>query len=191
MSTTENNELYATALRLYQHPRGINVWREFHCLCLRRIWDYIPEQKCKDIIAVVESYLVGNRELIELEANFKIANCYSDIAWDRVMSLYIKEKNDWPITEEVDLAFVLFESWSSVSLCTSPTLQPHNTPQTFSIPIWYCARKNLAEKGIDLSDPSSLVYMKECDRIKIIEKEAHACILKRLLQTHGLQHIFL
>lgn len=167
------------ATRLFSRDDGAVIWRRFHCLCCRAVWEFIEDERCRDAICIAESYCDGIANYDKLLLSHMMVDDADKKAWERVRALMQHESDCWPLTDETDQAWVQTLCCSAVKTAVQPDFRSSLLPDSAaSVRAWAFARTNLRLQGIDVdSEASRLSVNKEWDRINAVERESQWALL--------------
>jgi hypothetical protein len=160
-------------------------WRRFHCLCYRRVWEFVLEKRARQAIEVAERYCLGAASVDQLVDHHRQISEAVDRAWTRVKSLRIGSDRSswiWPVSEEVDNAWVAYESFSCGKVATDKNLDSSTIPDAASsLRAWATARREAAANGVKTSMPDRSAVEQSWKRIRDAEEEAQAELLRSLI----------
>jgi hypothetical protein len=86
-----------------------NLWRMFHCACVRDIWPYVEDARSRHAVEIAELYINGLSDKLSVLDEFAAAREAADEAWQIVQSLREPgEQNEWQwsVSQQID------EAWS-------------------------------------------------------------------------------
>jgi hypothetical protein len=129
-----------------------NVWRLFHCRCLRRGWHLISDERVKRAIELAESYARNEASVEELDAQNKLAESISAQLWNVVLSMRLSQDDseyNWPVSDDrVDDAWVQYSIAEGAKVVTRKQIDAFDTPEAACATLaWATARHDVLAKG--------------------------------------------
>lgn len=103
---------------------SVDLWRRFHCMRCREIWEYIADARSRIAVETAERYLEKTASSDELQQAFGSAVDAAKEAWDKVWVLRIADDPGaflWPVSQVVDDAWIQFCAASAAEVCAENT----------------------------------------------------------------------
>jgi len=165
------------------------LWRRFHCICCRGIWQYIADNRSKAAVETAEGFVNGVSTLEDLQRAFEAAKHAADEAWDKVQSLRLpgdSSSAEWPVSEAVDQAWIEYSAASAAKSCADTAeeavLFTTIPDSACDLPAWRDARSDVVARNDELvADELRDATLKRWDEIRCGEEKRLIGILRHLV----------
>jgi hypothetical protein len=92
-----------------RHLFNAELWRAFHCACVRDIWPFVEDARSRQAVEIAELFICGLALDQDVRDGFKAAATAADDSWQVVQALRDDgDQNEWQwsVSREID------EAWS-------------------------------------------------------------------------------
>lgn len=162
-----------------------SLWRAFHCECCRRIWSFVNVEASRQAIMCAEEWLKGRSDPLQLAEARKGAELAANAAWKQVCAFKHIGSWTWPLSEEVDLAWVDYCCCSAALECVQDVVGLDKYPDSAaSVVPWKYARRNVYESSRVLHCPGEEITRRvaeEWEKLKSSAEEEQKCILVAMI----------
>lgn len=163
---------------------SVDLWRKFHCMRCREIWEYIRDPRSRKAVEIAERVLKKNISNDEMQPAFENASHASSEAWEKVWALRIPGDPCaalWPVSQAVDDAWIQYCAASAAEVCAESADERilFTSIPDIDVRAWRDARPEiLARLGVDEIDDDSLREMVLQRWEEIGHEEEHRLVAK-------------
>lgn len=133
---------------------SVELWRKFHCICCRHIWEYLTDSRSRTAVETAERFLDHAASPEDLRQSFSHAVRAVEEAWVTVYSLRIPGDSrsfEWPVSKAVDEAWIRFCAAAAAKTCAEIAKESvlfNTTPESACcIPAWRDALSDVIEQA--------------------------------------------
>ena len=171
---------------LFQNgARGERVWRQYLCACCHRVDQYITNPTSRRAIEQAQKFIDGRITLNDLFEWHREAELATNASWKIVLTYKLPDSWLWPLSDEVDNAWVRFLACAAADATVQPELRPSLLPDAAAgVPAWAFARPNVRTQGINVDSESAReVVQMEWDRLNEAQRDSQVQLLLELADS--------
>ncbi len=166
------------------------LWRQFHCMRCREIWEYMSDSRSQTAVETAERFLSGVASHEEMQESFLHAAHAADDAWDKVQTLRVPGDPSlamWPVSRSVDDAWIQYCAANAAKTCVeiAEAAVLFTTIPDTDVRAWRDARSSLVESNNEniLNDQLRESVLQRWEEIRYGEEQRLVRVLRELVES--------